>query len=198
MLSTCTGLSSGLCPEWLARYLTTHIPLVRRGLWITTVQPLLARSNDVRRTVGSPVTAGGSVCAITSPTHDGGPQVRLQRDENATPMLPSITVVASCARTPRVTLSADVPLSSGVMGHDDQTWSRQAPEWAPMGVSPANSLVPLAGSELRRRVLSASAARLEELYRAMALTDGPRELGTTSRWAEPEHRALEESYGAPA
>jgi hypothetical protein len=84
------------------------------------------------------------------------------------------------------------------MGHDDQTWSRQAPEWAPMGVSPANSLVPLAGSELRRRVLSASAARLEELYRAMALTDGPRELGTTGRWAEPEHRVLEESYGAPA
>jgi hypothetical protein len=84
------------------------------------------------------------------------------------------------------------------MGHDDQTWSRQAPEWAPMGVSPANALVPLAGSELRRRVLSASAARLEELYRAMALTDGPRELGTTSRWAEPEHRVIEESYGTPA
>ena len=124
--------------------------------------------------------------------------MRLQRDENATPMLPSITVVASCARTPRVTLSADVPLSSGVMGHDDQTWSRQAPEWAPMGVSPANALVPLAGSELRRRELSASAARLEELYRAMALTDGPRELGTTSRWAEPEHRVIEESYGTPA
>jgi hypothetical protein len=197
MLSTCAGLSSGLCPEWLTCYLTTHIPLVRRGLWITTVQPLLARSNDVRRTVGSPVTAGGSVCAITSSTHDGGPQVRLQRDENATPMLPSITVVASCARTPRVTLSADVPLSSGVMGHDDQTWSRQAPEWAPMGVSPANSLVPLAGSELRRRALSASAARLKETRWARALTD-PRELGTTSRWAEPEHRALEESYGAPA
>ena len=66
-----------------------------------------------------------------------------------------------------------------------------------MGVSPANSLVPLAGSELRRRALSASAARLKETRWARALTD-PRELGTTSRWAEPEHRALEESYGAPA
>ena len=198
MLSTCAGLSSGLCPEWLARYLTTHIPLVRRGLWITTVQPLLARSNDVRRTVGSPVTAGGSVCAITSSTHDGGPQVRLQRDESVTPMLPSSTVEARCACTPSVALGVDVPLHLGVRGPDDQAWSRQAPEWAPMGVSPANSLVPLAGSELRRRVLSASAARLEELYRAMALTDGPRELVTTCRWAEPEHRALEESYGAPA
>jgi hypothetical protein len=60
--------------------------------------------------------------------------VRLQRDENATPMVPSSTVVARCARTPSVALSADVPLSSGVMGHDDQAWSRQAPEWAPMGV----------------------------------------------------------------
>ncbi len=197
MLSTCAGLSSGLCPEWLARYLTTHIPLVRRGLWITTVQPLLARSNDVRRTVGSPVTAGGSVCAITSSTHDGGPQVRLQRDENATPMLPSITVVASCARTLGVAFSADVHLPFGVMGHDDQARSRQALEWTPMGVSPANALVPLAGSELRRRELSASAARLKETRWARALTD-PRELGTTSRWAEPEHRVIEESYGAPA
>ncbi len=134
MLSTCAGLSSGLCPEWLACYLTTHIPLVRRGLWITTVQPLLARSNDVRRTVGSPVTAGGSVCAITSSTHDGGPQVRLQRDENATPMLPSSTVVARCACTPSVALSVDVPLHLGVRGHDDQAWSRQAPEWTRMGV----------------------------------------------------------------
>jgi hypothetical protein len=66
-----------------------------------------------------------------------------------------------------------------------------------MGVSPANSLVPLAGSELRRRVLSASAARLEELHRVPALTD-PRGPGTTSHWVEPEHRALEDSYGAPA
>ena len=197
MLSTCAGLSSGLCPEWLTCYLTTHIPLVRRGLWITTVQPLLARSNDVRRTVGSPVTAGGSVCAITSSTHDGGPQVRLQRDESVTPMLPSSTVVARCACTPSVALGVDVPLSSGVMGHDDQARSRQALEWTPMGVSPANALVPLAGSELRRRELSASAARLKETRWARALTD-PRELGTTSRWAEPEHRALEESYGAPA
>ena len=197
MLSTCAGLSSGLCPEWLARYLTTHIPLVRRGLWITTVQPLLARSNDVRRTVGSPVTAGGSVCAITSSTHDGGPQVRLQRDENATPRMPSSIVVARCARTPSVTLSADVPLSSGVMGHDDQTWSRQAPEWAPMGVLPANSIVPGAGSEWRTHAVSASAALLEELGRALGLV-GRREFGTTGRWAEPEHRVLEESYGAPA
>ena len=197
MLSTCAGLNSGLCPEWLARYLTTHIPLVRHGLWKTTFQPLLARSNDVRRTVGSPVTTGGSVCAITSSTHDGGPQVRLQRDENATPMVPSSSVVARCARTPRVTLGADVPLSSGVMGHDDQTWSRQAPERAPMGVFRVNALVPLAGSELGRRVLSASAARFDELCRALALSDS-RESGIAGRWAEPEHRVLEESYGAPA
>ena len=197
MLSTCAGLSSGLCPEWLARYLTTHIPLVRRGLWITTVQPLLARSNDVRRTVGSPVTAGGSVCAITSSTHDGGPQVRLQRDENAVPIVPSSTVVACCACTSSVALGVDVPLSSGVMGHDDQTWSRQAPEWAPMGVLPANSIVPGAGSEWRTHAVSASAALLEELGRALGLV-GRREFGTTGRWAEPEHRVLEESYGAPA
>jgi hypothetical protein len=67
-----------------------------------------------------------------------------------------------------------------------------------MGVLPPNSLLPGVGSEWRRRVLSASAARLEELYRAMALTDGPRELGTTGRRAEPERRVLEEFYGAPA
>ena len=197
MLSTCAGLSSGLCPEWLACYLTPHIPLVRRGLWITTVQPVLARTNDARRTVGSPVTTGGSVSAITSSTHDGGPQVRLQRDENATSMVRSSTVVVRCARTPSVALSADVPLSSVLMGHDDQAWSRQAPEWTPMGVLPANVLVPAAGCEWRRRVLSASAALLEETCRAQVLTD-PHELGTTSRWAQPEHRALEESYGAPA
>ena len=123
--------------------------------------------------------------------------MRLQRVENATPMLPSITVVASCARTLGVAFSADVHLPFGVMGHDDQARSRQALEWTPMGVSPANSLVPLAGSELRRRELSASAARLKETRWARALTD-PRELGTTSRWAEPEHRVIEESYGAPA
>lgn len=123
--------------------------------------------------------------------------MRLQRDENATPMVRSSTVVARCARTLRVTLSADVPLSSGVTGHDDQVWSSQAPEWPPMGVLPANVLVPTAASELRRRVLSVSAARLEETCRALALTD-PRELGTTGRWAEPEHRVLEESCGAPA
>jgi hypothetical protein len=197
MPSTCAGLNSGPCPERLVCYLTTHIPLVRRGLWITTFQPPPARTNDVRRTVGSPVITGGSVCAITSSTHDGGPQVRLPRDENATPMVPSSTVVARWPRTLRVTLSADVPLSSGVMGHDDQARSRQALEWTPMGVSPANALVPLAGSELRRRELSASAARLKETRWARALTD-PRELGTTSRWAEPEHRVIEESYGAPA
>ena len=123
--------------------------------------------------------------------------MRLQRDESATPMVPSSSLVARCARTLSLALSANVPLPSGMMGHDDQTWSRQAPEWAPMGVSPANSLVPLAGSELRRRALSASAARLKETRWARALTD-PREFGTTSRWAQPEHRALEESYGAPA
>ena len=123
--------------------------------------------------------------------------MRLPRDENATPMVPSSTVVARWPRTLRVTLSADVPLSSGVMGHDDQARSRQALEWTPMGVSPANALVPLAGSELRRRELSASAARLKETRWARALTD-PRELGTTSRWAEPEHRVIEESYGTPA
>jgi len=123
--------------------------------------------------------------------------VRLQRDENGTPMVPSSTVVARCARTLGVTISADVPLPSGVMGHDDQARSRQVPEWAPMGMLPANPPLPGAESERRRRVLSASAARLEELYRALALTD-PRELGTTGRWAQPEHRALEESYGAPA
>jgi hypothetical protein len=122
--------------------------------------------------------------------------VRLQRDENATPMLPSITVVASCARTLSLALSAGVSLSSGVMGHDDQARSRQELEWTPMGVSPANSLVPLAGSESRRRALSASAARLKATRWARALTD-PRELGTTSRWAEPEHRVIEEPYGAP-
>jgi hypothetical protein len=99
MTSTCAGLSSGPCPERLACYLTTHIPLVRRGLWITTVQPLLARSNNARRTVGGPVTTGDSVCAIASSTHDGGPQVPLQRDENATPMVRSSTVVARCACT---------------------------------------------------------------------------------------------------
>jgi hypothetical protein len=66
-----------------------------------------------------------------------------------------------------------------------------------MDVLPANALVPVAGSESRRRVLSASAARLEKPYRALALTDS-HELGTTGRWAEPEHRVLEESYGAPA
>jgi len=66
-----------------------------------------------------------------------------------------------------------------------------------MGVLPANALVPGAGSELRRRVPSAFAARLEESHRALALTD-QHELGTTGRWAEPEHRALEESYGALA
>jgi hypothetical protein len=96
-----------------------------------------------------------------------------------------------------VALSADVPLSSVLMGHDDQAWSRQAPEWTPMGVLPANVLVPGAGRELRRRVLFASAARPEELYRTLALTD-PRRLGTTGRWAQSETRALEESYGAPA
>jgi hypothetical protein len=197
MTPTCAGLSSGPCPEWLACYLTPHIPLVRRGLWITTVQPPLNRSNDARRTVGSPVTRGGSVSAITSSTHDGGPQVRLQRDENATPRMPSSIVVARCARTPSVTLSADVPLSSGVMGPDDQAWSRQAPEWAPMGVLPANSIVPGAGSEWRTHAVSASAALLEELGRALGLV-GRREFGTTGRWAEPEHRVLEESYGAPA
>jgi hypothetical protein len=197
MTPTCTGLSSGLCPERLARSVTTHIPLMRRGLWITTVQPVLARTNDARRTVGSPVTTGGSVSAITSSTHDGGPQVRLQRDENATSMVRSSTVVVRCARTPSVALSADVPLSSVLMGHDDQAWSRQAPEWTPMGVLPANVLVPGAGRELRRRVLFASAARPEELYRTLALTD-PRRLGTTGRWAQSETRALEESYGAPA
>ncbi len=83
MLSTCAGLNSGLCREWHARYLTTHIPLVRRGLRITTVQPFLNRSNNARRTVGGLVTSGGSVCAITSSTHDGGPQVRLQRIEES-------------------------------------------------------------------------------------------------------------------
>jgi hypothetical protein len=123
--------------------------------------------------------------------------VRLQRDENATPMLPSITVVASCARTLGVAFSADVHLPFGVMGHDDQARSRQALEWTPMGVSPANALVPLAGSELGTRALSASAARFEELCRALALTDS-REAGTTGRWVEPERRALEESCGAPA
>ena len=123
--------------------------------------------------------------------------MRLPRDENATPMLPSITVVASCARTLGVAFSADVHLPFGVMGHDDQARSRQAPEWVPMGVLPPNSLLPGVGSEWRRRVLSASAARLKETRWARALTD-PRELGTTSRWAEPEHRVIEESYGAPA
>jgi hypothetical protein len=123
--------------------------------------------------------------------------VRLQRDESATPMVPSSTVVARWPRTLRVTLSADVPLSSGVMGHDDQTWSRQAPEWAPMGVFRVNALVLLAGSELGTRALSAAAARLEELCLALALTDS-REPGSTGRWVEPERRVLEESYGAPA
>jgi hypothetical protein len=123
--------------------------------------------------------------------------VRLQRDENATPMVPSGSVVARCARTPRVTLSADVPLPLGVTEHDDQVWSRQAPEWAPMGVFHPNALAPLAGSEPRTRALSASAARFEELCRALALTDS-REAGTTGRWVEPERRALEESCGAPA
>jgi len=197
MLSTCAGLNSGLCPEWHARYLTTHILLVRRGPRITTVQPSLNRSNNARRTVGGLVTSGGSVCAITSSTHDGGPQVRLQRDENGTPMVPSSTVVARCARTLGVTISADVPLPSGVMGHDDQARSRQAPEPAPISVLPANVLVPSAASELRRRVLSTTSARLEETYRALALTD-PRRLGTTGRWTQPRHRALEEFYGAPA
>ena len=123
--------------------------------------------------------------------------MRLQRDENATPRMPSSIVVARCARTPSVTLSADVPLSSGVMGPNDQAWSRQAPEWAPMGVLPANSIVPGAGSEWRTHAVSASAALLEELGRALGLV-GRREFGTTGRWAEPEHRVLEESYGAPA
>jgi hypothetical protein len=122
--------------------------------------------------------------------------VRLRCDENATPMVPSSTVVARCACTSSVTFSADVPLSSGVMGHDDQARSRQAPEWAPKDMFRANALVPVVGSERRRRVLSASAARLEEPCRALALTD-LRELGT-GRWVEPEHCVLEESYGAPA
>jgi hypothetical protein len=123
--------------------------------------------------------------------------VRLQCDEHTTPMVPSSTVVARCAHTLRVAFRADVPPPILVTGHDDQARSRQVPEWAPMGVLPANPPLPGAESERRRRVLSASAARLEELYRALALTD-PRELGTTGRWAQPEHRALEESYGAPA
>jgi hypothetical protein len=123
--------------------------------------------------------------------------VRLQRDANATPTVPSSTVAARCARTPSAAFGADVPLPSGVMGHDDHTWSRQALHWAPMGVFRVNALVPLAGSELGTRALSASAARFEELCRALALTDS-RESGTTGRWVEPERRALEESYGAPA
>jgi hypothetical protein len=123
--------------------------------------------------------------------------VRLQRDENATPRVPSSTVVAHCAPTLAVASSGDVPLLLGVTGHDDQAWSRQALEWAPMGVFHPNSPVSGAESEWRRRVQPASAARLEELHRALALTDS-RELGTTGRWAEPEHRTPEESYGAPA
>jgi hypothetical protein len=123
--------------------------------------------------------------------------VRLQRDANATPMAPSSTVVACCACTSSVALGVDVPLPLGVRGHGDQAWSRQGPKWTRLGVFLPNALVPLAGSEMRRRVLSASAARLEELHRVPALTD-PRGPGTTSRWVEPEHRALEDSYGAPA
>ncbi len=123
--------------------------------------------------------------------------MRLQGDKSATPMVPSSTVVAHCARTLGVAFSADVPLPLGVTGHDDQAGSRQAPEWARMGVFLPNALVPGAGSELRTHAMSASTARLEEKCRALALTD-LRELGNTGRCAEPKHRVLEESYGAPA
>jgi hypothetical protein len=123
--------------------------------------------------------------------------VRLQRDESVTPMLPSSTVVARCACTPSVALGVDVPLHLGVRGHGDQAWSRQGPKWTRLGVFHPNALAPLAGSEPRTRALSASAARFEELCRALALTDS-REAGTTGRWVEPERRALEESCGAPA
>ena len=93
--------------------------------------------------------------------------MRLQRDENA-PMLPSSTVVPRCARTQSLASNADVPLPLGATGHVDQARSRQAPEWGPMGVLPANALVRGVGSELRTHAMSASTALLEEFYGAPA------------------------------
>ena len=72
----------------------------------------------------------------------------LQGANSATPMVPSSTVVAHCARTLGVAFSADVPLSSGATGHDDQTRSRQAAGWAAMGVS--SQLVPGAEANCER------------------------------------------------
>jgi hypothetical protein len=195
---TPAGLSSRPSPERpYSSHDNAHATCASRSQRTDALEPSLAHTNDVRRTVGALVTSGGSLCATTPTTHDGGFQQCSRHTTRGSyrsrrPASAWLTVHLAA----NVSSSVDAPSSWTAMENDDHTWVRRATGYEATSAFHPFPLPVRPRRGPRRQVPSASAVLVEMPCRALLIDS--HELATTSRRAPREHRNVEVPSGVTA